>query len=59
LSENHYDVLSIYLDNETWKVIAGPPAVLVGNKKSISISALMAPCAWLGECSLSSPIYGS
>jgi hypothetical protein len=40
LSEDHYDVLSFDLDDETWKVITGPPAGLVGSKKSISIAEL-------------------
>ncbi|XP_071680509.1 F-box only protein 12-like [Lolium perenne] len=40
LSQDHYDVLSFDLDNETWTVIPGPPAGIVGSKKSISLAEL-------------------
>ncbi|KAM0871109.1 hypothetical protein ACQ4PT_039608 [Festuca glaucescens] len=40
MSQDHYDVLSFDLDNETWKVIPGPPAGIVGTKKSISLADL-------------------
>uniref|UniRef100_A0ACD5UJG3 Uncharacterized protein n=1 Tax=Avena sativa TaxID=4498 RepID=A0ACD5UJG3_AVESA len=40
LSEDHHDVLSFDLDGETWKVIPGPLAGIVGSKKSISLGEL-------------------
>lgn len=40
MSHDHYDVLSFDLDNETWTVIPGPSADIVGSKKSISLAEL-------------------
>uniref|UniRef100_A0ACD6AEB8 Uncharacterized protein n=1 Tax=Avena sativa TaxID=4498 RepID=A0ACD6AEB8_AVESA len=40
LSEDHHDVISFDLDDEAWEVIPGPPAGIVGSKKSISLGEL-------------------